>query len=223
MKANRKKTEDYIIKTVESLVPGGGNKELYEKAFGEMSDSEFEQWMKDLSTGDKELTLQVGHMTDKKMSLERNFKIAKSLGHDFFQRLQMKPSKDSGPVLTPIKHMVLQVPNRRLAQTISKKMSAPTNMNVVDKLTGQPTNASKGAAVTFPDLQLLMPMSGMESTLREFMQFRGGDESGYNAMMIMLDRYGHADQATLKNYASGVRSKKTVKAFLLAAHIKNNL
>jgi hypothetical protein len=92
----------------------------------------------------------------------------------------------------------------------------------VDYLTGQPTGDSKGSKISYPEMQILASM-GMESSLTELLKYRGGDNKGMAAYTGLLVNNGSVNIDTLKNYASGVVSTRTLKTFLTACHLKNNL
>ena len=40
-----KQTQDFIINFVESIIPGGGNKEMYSALFAKMTDKEFKEYI----------------------------------------------------------------------------------------------------------------------------------------------------------------------------------
>ena len=51
MAGNRKEAEKIIIDMVEAILPGGGNRQVYETFFSKMSDKDFDQWMEDINAG----------------------------------------------------------------------------------------------------------------------------------------------------------------------------
>jgi hypothetical protein len=118
--------------------------------------------------------------------------------------------------------MVIDLPIRRQSQHLQKKRSIPENNRVIDQLSGQPTGPSKGAKISYPELQVLAGMN-MDSSLVELIKYRGGDKGGYNALNAMVGRYGAANLKTLSNYATGVQSTQTLKIFLTASHLKSTL
>jgi hypothetical protein len=124
--------------------------------------------------------------------------------------------------LTPIKYFIVDLPIRRASQVLKKKISIPEHSKTVDKLTGQPTGDSKGAKISYPEVQVLMAM-GMEQSSTELLKYRGGDLGGYRAMRTMLTKYGMSKQEALSPYATGPESTKTFKAILTAAHLSSNL
>lgn len=222
MTKNRKATEEFILKYIDKLIPGSKNTDFYKTLFSNMSDQEFDTYINDLESGKRFLILTAPNFSDKSLSVERNLNIAKELKHDFFQKLWVEGEGDNVTYLTPIKYMVVDVPVRRPSQILIKKISVPKNTKTVDALTGQVTGESKGAKISYPELQVTAAM-GLDNCMIELMKYRGGDQRGGIALTSMLSKLGTANLKVLSNYASGVESTKTLKTFLTAAHLKSTL
>lgn len=222
MNSKRMRTEEFILEMIEKLAPGGANKKIYKDYFDGLSDAEFHQYMLDLESGKKFLTVVAPNLSDVNISTANNLKLAKELGHDFFQRVWIGKRGSIPEHLTPVKHLVVDLPLRRASQMLTKKLKVPENNKVVDALTGQPTGESKGSKISYHELRVLSAMQ-LDNTTIELMKYRGGDVRGYSAMNGMINRYGKASLKTLANYASGVESTRTLKTLLTSAHIKSTL
>lgn len=222
MPKQRKQAEDLILKFIDKIAPGGDNKELYVKMFASMNDHDFDKYMQDLASGEKFLTVITPNLGKTDITVENNLKVAAELNHDFFQRLWIGPKNDQPAYLTPVKFLVMDLPLRRQSQHVTKKISVPENNRTVDHLTGQPTGASKGAKISYPELQVLAGME-LDQSLLELIKYRAGDKGGYNAMNAMILRYGTANIKTLSQYSTGVESTKSLKTLLTAMHLKNSL
>jgi len=118
--------------------------------------------------------------------------------------------------------MVLDLPLRRVSQTLDKKSSIPKETKSVDKLSGQFNGNPAGAKVSYPELQIAASMELVDS-LEELMKFRGGDVKGKIAYENSLSETGRVSLKTIEPYASGVESTKTLKAMLISAHLSNTL
>lgn len=222
MPTNRKQAEAFILEFMRDIEPTGYNAEKYKELFTQMSDKQFDDYMKGLRTGDKQLVVFKPAYKANGISVENNLKIAPKYGLEFFEHL-IFTNNDSGPdYKTPIKYLVVDLPYRRQSQTLVKKISVPDDNKTIDELTYQPTGASKGAKISLPELQVLTGM-GLDNTIAELIKYRGGDRGGFNAYNAMFLRYGSANLKTLSNYATGVESTKTLKAFLTAAHISSTI
>lgn len=222
MAGNRKRTETFIYEYIEKLLPKSGNVNIYKKLFASMSDEQFDSFMKDLESGKQILSIIAPNLAEFKLSTERNLAIAEELGHNFFEHIWIEGKDDIPTYLTPITYMVVDLPLRRASQILIKKISVPDDMKTVDTLTGQPTGESKGARISYPELQVCGAM-GLENTMIELMKYRGGDNKGNVAYNAMISKYGSANLKTLSNYTSGVESTKTLKTFLTCMHIRSSL
>jgi hypothetical protein len=220
--SNREKTEQFILTYIEKLLPGSGNKELYIEYFSTLDDEQFSKFMQDLDTGAKHLVINAPNFNKTGLSTERNLAIAKELGHNFFQRIWIESDDKKSSYLTPIPYMVVDLPLRRQAQLLVKKISIPEDNKTVDDLTGQPTGKSKGAGISYPETQVMAAM-GLDKSLLELLKYRGGDIKGFNAMNTMISRTGGVRLQAISHLASGVESTKTLSAFLTAMHLKNTL
>jgi len=219
---SRKKAEDIIIKYINKIYPNGKAVEAYKEKFKKMSDKEFKKFMEELRDGKRELVVIAPPYGKSKLSTEKNISIAKELGYTFHQHLWIGPTKTLPKYKTPVKYLVLELPYKRAAQTLTKKISVPSTSRIVDTLTGQPAGSSKGAAVTYPELMVLSGM-GLDKSIEELIKYRGGDKGGYQAFLGMADANGIIRQESIKLFATDVSSKTSLKHYLQAALLRNNL
>jgi hypothetical protein len=222
MPGHRKQAEQYCLAYIEKMLPGGTNANIYKNKFASMSDEEFERFIEDLESGKTRLSVVVPNFSHVRIDLERNFAVAKELGHEFFHHILM-PAKGGVPAyLTPIKYLVVDLPMRRQAQTLEKKISIPEDNLCVDDMTGQPTGRSKGSKISYPEVQI-MAAKGLDLCIEELMKYRGGDEKGFAAMNAMILRTGAVSLKAIAPFASGVKSVQALKAFLAAMQLKSTL
>jgi len=217
MAGNRKAAEAFIVKYIDKIAPGGDNKKLYEDMFKTMTNKEFDMFMNDLENEKINLSVNIPTGGKIKLDTERNLKIAKELGVDFFERLIYNDEYK-----TPEKYLVYKLPIRRAAQLLSKKVAIPDGDNHLDLSSGQVTGASKASKLTMPEIQILSGL-GLKKSIVELMKYRGGDLDGNRAMNMLLYKQGRVSQEVLKQYSGGVVSTKTLKAYFEAAHLRNTL
>ena len=223
MAGNRKEAEKIIIDMVEAILPGGGNKEVYENFFAKMSDKDFDSWMEDLNSERERPFIYVPNLGKVKISTERNFAIAKKIGHNFFERIWIDEKDPNRPkYLTNVPYIVLELPVRRQSQLLVKKISVPENIKSIDQLSGQAAGDSRSARISYPELQFLMGMN-LPNSLLEFMKFRGGDKGGFNAMNRTISADGTVTLRSINHLSTGVESTKTLSAYLTAMHLRNTL
>lgn len=217
--SNRKAAEDFILKFLKDVEPTGYNVEVYKDLFSKMTNATFDRWMKMIRAEEAQLVIFKPLYKAKGLTVENNLKIAKKYGVEFFEHLNIDNDPDVPDHKTPIKYLVVDLPYRRQSQTLFKKISVPDDNKSIDELTYQPTGASKGSKISYPELQVLIGM-GLDKTIEELTHYRGGDKGGFQAYNAIFNKYGSANMDTLKQYKTGVESTKALKTYLLAAHIK---
>ena len=222
MNLNRKKAEEFILQFVKDVEPTGYNVEQYKKIFADMPDKDFHTYMTEIRAGNRFLVIFKPMYKAKGITVENNLRVAEKYGLEFFEHLIVTNSTDAPDYKTPIKYLVVDLPYRRQSQTLVKKTSIPEHNKVIDELTFQPTGESKGAKISYPELQVLIGM-GLDNTIAELIRYRGGDRNGFNAYNAMFLRYGNANLKTLSEYSSGVESTKTLKTYFTAMHIKSTI
>lgn len=220
--SNRKSAEAFIVKYIEKLMPGSENTTIYKNMFKNMSDTQFDEFMMKLKSGSNKLAIIAPNFGKQKLNVSRNLEIAEELGHNFFQKIWVGAFGTRPRYLTPIPYMVVDLPLRRQAQLLIKKISIPEDNKTVDTLTGQPTGSSKGSKISYPEIQVLAAM-GLDQSLLELLKFRGGDTKGFIAMNKMISLRGGVSLNAIERFAGGVESTKTLKAFLTAMHLSNTL
>lgn len=221
-KGNRKAAERFILDYIEKLMPGSENTALYREYFASMDDETFHGFMDALAKEETTLSVIAPNFGKVKLTVENNLKIAEELGHNFFERLWIKPDDNTPAYLTPKQYLVMDLPLRRQAQVLVKKISIPEDNQSVDDLTGQPSGKSEAAKISYPETQVLAALN-LDKTLNELLKYRGGDTQGFNAMNDSFAKTGGASQEAIKHLAGGVRSTQTLHTILLAMHLSNTL
>lgn len=220
---SRKDSENFILSILDKIDLGSKrNTQLYKDLFSKMTNDQFHRFMERLRDGEITLSMIIPNGGDVKVSVENNIKVAKELGHEFFQNLEFSNMPDLPDYITPNKYLTMLLPIRRAAQLLTKKISVPDSDRNIDMLSGQVTGKSKSSKLTLPEIQMLVGM-GFKTSIRELIKLRGGDLGGLNAMNNMLFKTGKATQLGVEPYTTGVVSKKTLKNFLRASHIISTL
>lgn len=219
---NRKDTESFILKYIEKLCPGGENTKIYKDLFADMDDAAFDNFIKGIENGSIRLAVIAPNFGKSKLNTKRNLDLSKELGFSFFQRLIIEGQGEIPTYMTPIPYMVVDLPLRRQAQLLIKKIRIPEDNKTVDDFTGQPTGKSKGSRISYPETQVMAAM-GLDSCLVEMLKYRGGDAGGFNAMNKMISRSGGVSLKGIEPFATGVTSTRTMKTYLTAIHLENTL
>ena len=222
MANNRIKAQDFIIKYISKIAPGPENKKIYTDLFAGMTDKQFDEFMANIESGKSRLAVISPNFGTNQINTKNNLEIAKELGHSFFQRIWFPATDESPAYLSPIPYLVVDLPVRRQAQLLVKKISIPDDNKSVDNFTGQATGKSKGSSISYPEVQVMAAM-GLNECLVELMKYRGGDNRGFNAMNTAISNTGGVSTKAISHLASGVESTKLMKTFLLSMHLQNTL
>ena len=187
-----------------------------------LTDKQFDGYMEAMLEGEETLPYVVPNLGKVRLSVEKNLKIAEELKHDFFEQLWLTDPATGEVHLTPEKYLVIDLPLKRLQQHLEKKMRIPDDNSRIDELTGQPSGASKGSRISFPELQV-MYSQGLDKTIEELFKFRGGDEEAYKALSREILSGGVASMSAVDPGDTRARSTDVLQIMLKSAHLNNNL
>lgn len=211
---NRKETTKFIL---DNMSISKYTHDILTTFFKNMSDGEFHEFMVKLKNGKHNLSFVIPH--EETVTEEMIFDLADKLDVKLFQKLTFH---EQGMTHTPvIPYMVIIVPAKRAAQTQDKKSSV-SHGNKIDSLTGQVTGDSRSAKITMPEI-LIHAGFGIEKPIEELMNSRGGDLGLGNAMDVSLFNNGSVSLKNIQPHSTKVVSTKSLKAYLLASHIKSTL
>jgi hypothetical protein len=219
---NRKAFTDYVIKYMDRILPGAECIQLFKSQLEAMTDEQFESYVTDLEQGKQNLHLTIPNGGKHQISIERNFEVAKEVGVEFFQQLRLTDPVTKAVYLTPKKYLVVDLVVRRQAQLLVKKQSIPEDNLHVDQLTDQPTGVSKGAKISFPELQILGAQE-MDVALHELISIRGGNRKAYNLMRRTIIESGSVRQAHLANTGTRAKAIDVMGILLNGMHLHNNI
>lgn len=226
-----------IIKLLQSrlndIIPGSQMIQVYEDLIRKMTDVQLEAWIQALENGVQDIpdpskpatyvSLIVPNLDKKNdLNIERNLKLAKKMGHEFFQRIWITNPVTNQTSLTNRRYLTMLLPIRRQAQTLDAKISLAADTKSVDDLTGQVTGDSKASSISYPELQML-DAQGLKSTLYELLKIRGGDEEALRVATKSLQETGMFSQEELSNMDSVAKVNKALATLLRGMHLNNNL
>lgn len=223
---NRKAAEAYFvgfIQDLENIIGTTNNTALYKDFFKALPDKTFDKMMHSIKEGRLTFPMFVENMGDGTV-LSRKVRdyAEKNLDIEWFQQLIITDPITGDAHKTPIRYLVMDLPMRRLAQHLFKKVSLPESTKVVDHLSGQATGASKGSTVSFPELNVLNDR-GLHNTISELVSVRGGDQLAFNAMMEQVEQNGGFSVEAVKALGTKPKAVETLRLLLLGCHIDSNL
>lgn len=219
---DRKAFTKIAVDWIKKIIPGSDYPRILEGQLNGLSDDQFEVYVRHLEETGDSIPIVVPVMSSTKIDVMRNIAIAKELGYEFFQHLLLTDPVTGATYKTPIKYLVLQLPFRRQQQMLEEKASIPETNRHVNDLTGQPTGPSKGASLTYPEIQVMRSQE-WDNTLTELLKYRGGDTRGFQAMNRSISDQGGVSLQTLSSAPTMVKSTETLYVYLLSAHLDNNI
>ena len=217
---NRQLIENIILKTINTLDPGGSNSERYKKYFSELTDTQFESYMHGIKEGKIRLILYVPNLK-LNLKLSNIFKAAKDIGLQLWERISLWDNTTQRYYLTPHSYPILMLPVRRLKQTLVSKISVPESDAKIDSFSGQVVKPDKGSSISSVEMQTILS-KGLKMSISELIRVRGGDISSYSEFKSQLEETGTASLNDLSN-ESRARSSVILSVYLRSMHIDNNL
>lgn len=232
MAKNRKAFIASVVRDLSMIAPGSEFIPVYKKILEEMPQKQFEAYIErlrngvaavpDLTQPRELLTLVVPNMGKVKLDNARNLEIAEKWGHPFFEEIWVTDPVTHQTYLTNKKYLIIDAPVSRQAQTLDHKISVAKHNRQVDDRTNQSTGESKGASLSYPEVQILLSR-GLEKTTLEMMKFRGGDETAFRVMNKHLQETGKFSQALFDDVDTRAKASVTASVYLKAMHLDNQL
>jgi len=218
--AKRKQATDHILKHISLMEPSGYNTKRYENMFSQMTDAQFDQYMKDLRDKKVKLSLYAPNMKII-LKVENLLKAADSLKLQLFERLKMIDEVTKKRYLTTNKYLVVKLPVRRARQFLMHKLSVPDSDKHLDALTGQVTQGDKASSFSFVEAQLIYAR-GLDKVLDEFVKVRGGDIHAFSNFKQQLEEGGSAKLSSV-DPNTVPRSTVVMATILKCMLLDNNL
>lgn len=217
------KFKAYVLKMIGKIESGNPTLSFYQEKFKNITDKEIAELVTKLESGEFYLPYYRENLNDKEVDIEAWLAIAEEVGAEIFTKLWIEDAVTGEISLTPVEHWVALVPGRTQLQYLDDKMSVAADSTVRDALTGQVTGASKGSAISYPQLNTLDARGHFNNTMVEFLKLRGGDIEASRAYNRMLINTGGAKIEPIMELHSRPLSTETLSTQLTAAHLANNL
>lgn len=216
----KKRITDHIVKTM-TFMDAKHNAPKWKAYLDAMNDKQFDYFMQTLKEGKEVLTMETPNMKVM-LQYEDIKKAAQYLGIDFFHHLKIKDPITKVEYLTNHKYLVLELPIRRLQQTIHEKLSVPIDDKKIDGMTGQVTGDDRACSITYPEIQALKAQ-GFKDVLTELVVARGGNINAYAKLKQDLEDIGEGDLDNAIDPNSVNRSTMMLDVLLTSMGYETNL
>lgn len=222
MAGNRKAATDWLVDFINEVVPNSPNGDRIRAGLESLTDEQFEQLMVDFENGDDwpDVVIPLGASYD--VDVSRNLAIGEKYGVPFYERIWTTDQSTGQEFLSNKPALIMDVPFRRQKQHLVDKSSIADDNRHVDELTGQPTGASKGSAISNPQA-LILKSRGLDSALLEFMKVRGGDNKAFNYTNRMLWERGVVSLNEVMRLGTRTKAVEVAADLFTAQHLENTL
>lgn len=220
MTNKRKQTEELVLSTLKKMEPSATNHDRYKERFSKMSDTEFDNFMKEIRDGKRKLNFLVPNM---KVTLHQAdlLDAADYVGAEVETKVVFTDPITGMKYTSPYSIMILKLPVRRTRQFLKHGISVPESDGKVDMITGQVVKPDQASRFSNVEMQLLYGR-GMTNTITEFMKIRGGDIPAYANYKQQLEETGEFSLSTL-DPNTVPRSTLTMELILKCMCLDNNL
>ena len=195
----------YICDVCDILDPSKTNSKRYHRILDHMTDKEFDQWMNYVKEGKWQIHIVAPNMIVN-LRNENILKAADKVGCKLFHRLWIDDPTTGRKYLTDDEYLILNLPVRRQQQFLDETMSVPEHDRTIDGMTGQVTGDSRACSVTNPEIQILAAR-GLDATLEEFVNVRGGNMHAYAEFRRQAEETG---EISLNSLDPNTRSRVAV-------------
>lgn len=221
-KYDRKGAEAWMLDFVKKFDSSGRNYENLKNIYAGMTDDQFLIMMQHIRDRKAFTPFIYDNKTDNHIDLKFVEAFGnKTLGIKYRQRIRYKDKRTGEYSWSNTSRWVLDVPVRRLIQSIENKISVSTSKQV-NAATNQPVGDNKSASISGPE-SLILSGQGFDAALNEFMVIRGGDMRAKHALDQSIRQSGGASLSTVNIYGEGAKAVATVSHQLTAMHWRNNL
>lgn len=220
---NRAKAQALCLDLFKRMDPSGVHEEFYRDYLSNMSDEEFDKFIKRLKSGEQQLNITVPNYDNKvQITKDNNEKLAAELGLEFRQYIWITDPVTGIQARTERKHIVYDTNVCRQVQSLDHKISVAKDNGSVDELTGQVRGGSRSSRTSGPEFMILNSY-GLTSAAAELIKFRGGDLISNRMMNDRLNKTGTVSMNGIPNAEQRTnRSVRTLSSLLLGMHFENN-
>lgn len=219
MNPKRKKAEELIYKTMDTLDKTGMNTAYYKEKFSKMNDTEFQKWAAQplpIRFHTKPFEVEPT-MSDIEEALN-------NLGTPLLEKVALPYlyiNKQGEPVWSK-EAMVIYIHIKKMKQFITKKNSTPLSIENRDMKTGLLVSHDKGGKSSDREMEAMTVM-GMDQTMKEFSTYRADYMDAKSIAYQTITTTGKLSQSDLDLSNRDSLSKNLLNAFLIGSLLNSNI
>lgn len=219
MNPKRKKAEELIYKTMDTLDKTGMNTAYYKEKFSKMNDTEFQKWATQplpIRFHTKPFEVEPT-MSDIEEALN-------NLGTPLLEKVALPYlyiNKQGEPVWSK-EAMVIYIHIKKMKQFITKKNSTPLSIENRDMKTGLLVSHDKGGKSSDREMEAMTVM-GMDQTMKEFSTYRADYMDAKSIAYQTITTTGKLSQSDLDLSNRDSLSKNLLNAYLIGSLLNSNI
>lgn len=224
MVKNRKQIEKLIYDTFDAIDPSGTNTSKYQTLFGDMSDAEFEKYMKEfLSNKDENFILDIVEY-EHSLSMDQCEAAAKVLDIPLMEYVYMPhlTMEKKNTVVTKEKCLVLYLNVKRTQQFLHKKNGLSLSNEHRSAIHGQVIGNDKNARNSDIEAAMLVAL-GSDAILRELHGPQADDLSMKQELHQSIASKGYASLDEMESLTINKTTLNTVNMALLSMMLHSDL
>lgn len=197
----RKKVMDYLLTVMNLLDPTGQNAKIYEAQFEDMTDQEFDKYIRKFLNDEKQNFYLEIIEYERDLTMENIEKAAEFMKVPLMERVAYPylTGDENNVIVSPYPVPVGYIHEKRLQQTLMKKSAGSTKIQKRSPLTGQVVNEDKNARNSDLESYSLAAMKA-NAALQEFMGPRADNELAKSEMYNDISRNGYVSLSDLNLY-----------------------
>lgn len=224
IKQKRKQFMDTLTGIMDRLDPSGENSKKYQTTLNQLSDDEFDSWVRKWFNDPKaNLYLEIEEF-ERDLTLDAIKDAAKFIGIPLYERVAI-PYHTGDPdnvVVTPQPVPVGYCHIKRLQQTLMKKNSGSIHTEKRNPKTGQVINEDKNARNSDAETYSLVAIGAMKA-LEEMMGPRADNMKAKNQMNNAISRNGYVSLDELDNSPENKVAINTMDVYFTMQGFRTNL
>lgn len=218
-KKQREQVEQLIITYFDQLDKSKTNSDYYKKLFSEMTDTEFEKFMKK----DYPIRFQMRQsVTEPSMSdIEDSLK---AIGVPMLERISMPSvyTDINGNAVQSKECLIVYDNIKKVQQFVTKKNKWALETSNRDMRSGRLIGNDKGTAMSDREFESLATL-GLEHTMYEFSKPKADAMMSKAAMNAAISSKGFVTEEDLPNNVEDSLARNMINAYLIGCHLDSNL
>lgn len=223
-KNKRKKIEKLVYDVFTALDPSGTNTERYQQLLGQMKDSEFDKFIKELLSNENNYLILDMADYERDLKMENVEAAAKVLNIPLYEYIVMPHinGDKENPVVSKFPVPVMYLHMKRMQQMLNKKNSTSIESSKRNMLTGQVTGEDKNSRSSDMENLNLVAINA-DNTLRELLGPRADDNVMKNEMLQQIALTGNVTLSNMTNDLENKTALNTLNVFLTGMGFRTDL